>query len=87
MASQYQSKAPSPTHFIGANVSDSPSEKSSLPHPKSIRVGSALVPFNEAKGAWAAPYNRYAHPSTQWIYAKSAAQALAQKISAMLVKG
>lgn len=85
MAGQYLGKAPSAEHFKGVNVAESPNEKASLPHPNSIRVGKALVHYVPSKSAWAAPHNRYSHPSMQWIHDKAEAKALAVKINAILV--
>lgn len=85
MGDKYQSKYAQPDHFVGIAVCESANERASLPHPKSICIGSAIVHYVPQKDAWAAPYNRYSHPSEQWIHNKREAKALAEKINAILV--
>lgn len=86
MGNQYQSKYARPEHFKGEKFFESPNQKAALPHPKSICIGSVIVHYVPQKDALAAPYNRYSHPSEQWIHNKREAKALAEKINAILTK-
>lgn len=84
MAGQYLGKAPSAAHFRENSIPLSAAERALLPHPKTIIVGSAIVPFVPEKKAWAAPYNLYSHPAEQWIHSRAEAQELAERINAIL---
>lgn len=86
MAKNYHDKAPKAEHFASGSTTESGSEKASMPHPMSIRVGKALVPFVAAKCAWAAPYNRHTDPGLQWIHTKKEAKLLAERICLLLGK-
>lgn len=86
MAKNYHDKAPKAEHFASGSTTESGSEKASLPHPLSIRVGKALVHWVPSKSAWAAPYNRHSDPGLQWIHTKKEAKLLAERICLLLGK-
>lgn len=86
MSKNYHSKEPCSAHFKGETFVANASEKISLPHPFSIRVGRALVHYVPSKSAWAAPYNRRTDPGLQWIHTKKEAKLLAERICLLLGK-
>jgi hypothetical protein len=66
---------------------DSPNEKRSLPHPKSIIIGAAIVPWVEIKKCWFAPAKKGAPIEDRMIFSKTAAEQLCCNIAELIKKG
>jgi hypothetical protein len=66
---------------------DSQNENRLLPHPKSIIVGTAIVPWVENHKCWFAPAKKGAPIEERMIFLKASAEKLCRKIAELIKKG